>query len=211
MVDASLKSYLDKIKQLEKPVGYMYVDSTGNVTVGAGHNLTAHMDHKSLPFKTTSRFARHAVRDGDTGIAITLNKVAGRPATSVEIQNDFDFLTKHKGLGKYTVESGLLQKYTTLELGPDAIEALFQKDIQKAVDGVKGLFGKDFDSFPVPVSGRVDRPPVQHGEREQVSDGRPGRQRHRPFCGKIVERPMACCGEGLEQARGQPGAELAHP
>src|SRR3954452_24177539 len=104
MADADLKIYLDKIKQLEKPVAYMYVDSTGNVTVGAGHNLTAHKDHKTLPFNTTSRFGRHKVLGGDTGIAITKNKFVGRAATPEEIQNDFDFLTKNKGLGKYTVE-----------------------------------------------------------------------------------------------------------
>ena len=78
MADAALKSYLDQIEQLETPVGYMYVDSTGNVTVGAGHNLTAHKDHKSLPFKTTSRFQRHAVKGGDTGVPITVNKIRGQ-------------------------------------------------------------------------------------------------------------------------------------
>ena len=48
------------------------------------------------------------------------------------------------------MRSGLLEKYTTLELGSDAVDALFLNDINTAVDGVKSIFGKDFDSFPLP-------------------------------------------------------------
>jgi hypothetical protein len=148
---ASWDSYLKKIRLIEHPIPYMYVDSTGHVTVGVGHNLTAHRDHKSLPFKTTSRFERHAVIGGDKGIPIAKDKQQpGRDATEDEKQNDFDFLTRHPKLGEHSVLSGRLKKYTTLELEQADIDSLFQKDIREAKDGLKRVFGESFDRFPLP-------------------------------------------------------------
>jgi len=65
----------------------MYVDTVGKVTVGVGHNLTAHKDKHKLPFKV-KRLTRHPVKGGDTGIAITKKKTKGRAATKAEISND---------------------------------------------------------------------------------------------------------------------------
>ena len=93
----------------------MYVDTTGNVTVGVGHNLTAHGDCQSLPF-VVKRLERKAVLGGDRGTPIGPPLTIGRPATVTEKRNDYDFLTSHTGLGKYAPEQ--LAAYTTLELGP---------------------------------------------------------------------------------------------
>src|SRR5438105_12589402 len=98
---ADLSDYFKKIQEMEDSAPFMYVDSTGNVTVGSGHNLTALQDHTKLPFKTTDRFERKATADGDKGVPITVKKEAGRNASPEEIQNDYNFLNKHKGLGKF--------------------------------------------------------------------------------------------------------------
>ena len=100
---ADLTDYFKQIQELEDTAPFMYVDSTGNVTVGSGHNLTALQDHTKLPFKTTDRFERKAVAGGDRGVPITVNKMVGRNATPEEIQNDFNFLNKHKGLSKFGI------------------------------------------------------------------------------------------------------------
>ena len=142
-----LAAHVNKLKELEGgSIPYMYVDSEGKVTVGVGHNLTAHKDHKQLPFKVR-RFERHPVKGGDRGVPITKNKRLGRAATQQEIQNDYDFLIKHKGLGKYNVKYGTLRKYTTLELEPTAIDSLFKTDLNSAISKVKRLLPA-FAKFP---------------------------------------------------------------
>ncbi|GLQ32400.1 hypothetical protein [Litoribrevibacter albus] len=130
----------------ENNIPYMYIDTVGKVTVGVGHNLDAHKDMLTLPFMV-KRFARHPVKGGDTGIAITTNKVLGRAATQDEIKNDYNFITKHKGLGKYNPEN--LSKYTTLELSVAAIDALFKKDLNIALAVAKREFGAAFDKYPI--------------------------------------------------------------
>lgn len=147
MADLST-AHVNKIKEFELTVPYMYVDTTGNVTVGTGHNLTAHQDHKRLSFKVR-RLERHAVKGGDTGVAITNNTKLGRAATQQEIQNDYDFLLKHKGLGKYSVKQGTMRKYTTLELERTAIDKVFATDLASAISKVKKLFPA-FAKFPAP-------------------------------------------------------------
>jgi GH24 family phage-related lysozyme (muramidase) len=142
-----LRQLLDNLKraQFENNVAYMYVDTVGENTVGVGHNLTAHGDALKLPF-IVKRFERHAVIGGDVGVPISSDKVIGRRASIAEIQNDFDFLKKHSGLGKYSPEH--LQKYTTLELPSADIDQLFTKDLDVAVAVCRREFGEAFDKFP---------------------------------------------------------------
>lgn len=146
-----MNTYLNKLKQasFENNVPYMYVDSTKNITVGVGHNLTRAQDQTSLPFKV-KRFERHAVKGGDTGQPISTNQVLNRMAQPDEIQNDYDFLNKHKALGQYTVDSGKLQKYTTVELDQDDIDSLFQDDLNDAIKVLTTVFtAAKFAGFPL--------------------------------------------------------------
>ncbi len=145
---AQLLKLLESLKKpsSENNIPYMYVDSVGKITVGVGHNLTAHRDMLSLPFKV-KRFKRYPVRGGHTGIAITKNKTLNRTATHTEIKNDYNFLIKFKRLGKYLPTQ--LRKYTTLELLPSAVNTLFKKDLNNAIAIARAEFGTAFDSYPV--------------------------------------------------------------
>lgn len=140
------------LETLKKPtsenfIPYMYIDTSAKVTVGVGHNLDAHKDKLTLPFKV-ARFTRHPVKGGDTGIPIAKDKrTVGRAATVDEINNDYNFLKKHKGLGKYFPEN--LEKYTTLELQKSTINQIFKKDLNIAVAVVRREFGSAFDKYPV--------------------------------------------------------------
>ncbi|HEX3445986.1 MAG TPA: hypothetical protein VHS80_14810 [Chthoniobacterales bacterium] len=148
IIGHKLRSLLNVLKgpMFEKNIPYMYVDTEGKVTVGVGHNLSAHRDVLQLPF-IVARFERHPVIGGDRGIPVNHNKGPGRPATTAEKQNDFDFLTKHKGLGHYAPEQ--LAKYTTLELRQHDIDRLFEIDLIVAVRTARQEFGASFDKFSV--------------------------------------------------------------
>ncbi len=148
-------NYLVKLKDpdFEGNIPYMYIDKRGKVTVGVGHNLTAHRDHLTLPF-LVQRFERKKVAGGDQGIPIPKTRPVGAAATKAEIQNDFDFLVKNKGLGKYLAVN--LALYTTVELESAKIDEIFLKDVTSAIKTAKGEL-PDFDSYPVPCqAGIVD-------------------------------------------------------
>ena len=155
------KNYLEQLKgpQFEKNIPYMYVDTTGNVTVGVGHNLTAKGDQLTLPFKV-KRLARKGVVTGskdpqkshDYGIPILdSNLTLNRPATAEEIKDDFQFLTNHTALGKYSAgadNKDLMRLQTTVELDPSDVDTLFHKDALAAITKAQDIFGSDFDSYP---------------------------------------------------------------
>ena len=132
MASAELNKLLESLKKTtsENNIPYMYVDTRKKVTVGVGHNLTAHKDMQTLQFKV-KRLSRYPVRGGDIGVSITTNKILGRGATKIEIKNEYDFLIKNHGLGKYLPTQ--LRKYTTLELSSQTVEYLFIKDRDKAI------------------------------------------------------------------------------
>jgi hypothetical protein len=129
-LDPALKPFLETLKktEFEDNIPYMYVDTVGKITVGVGHNLSFHKDQKTLQF-VIRRFERHRVIGGDVGVPIRHERVG--KATSEEIQNDFDFLTLHPGLGNY--HASQLQKYTTVELGQSDIDRLFWIDVDRAI------------------------------------------------------------------------------
>ena len=142
-----LRSLLDELKKssFERNIPYMYVDSVGKITVGVGHNLTAYKDQTTLRF-IVKRTERHAVRGGDKGPAVTT--AIGRPASGPEIQNDFNFLAMHAGLGRFLATQ--LAKYTTVELGAADIDALFTSDLDRAIAGARHVIGQPlFDGLPV--------------------------------------------------------------
>ena len=148
-ISPKLRAYLDYLPDptFEDNIPYMYIDTTGNVTVGVGHNLTSHGDCQLLPF-VVQRLTRKAVLGGDQGRPIGDPKKIGRPATKDEKQNDYDFLENHDGLGKYAPEQ--LALYTTLELNSSDIDQLFEKDLQDAIAVARNTFSRAFDSYSVP-------------------------------------------------------------
>ena len=147
-ISTELRGYLDLLKgpQFEQTIPYMYVDTVGKITVGVGHNITAHGDLGSLKFDV-KRLTRKAVKGGDTGIPIGQPKNIGRSATAAEKKADYDFLFKHKGLGSYGPTQ--LAAYTTLEMKAGDITALFEKDLQEHIAIVLGVFGTAFAVYPV--------------------------------------------------------------
>jgi GH24 family phage-related lysozyme (muramidase) len=147
-ISNQLRSYLDQLKgpQFEKNIPHMYVDTTGNVTVGVGHNLTAHDDCQSLKFYV-KRLERKAVLGGDKGEPVGKPHTIDRVATPPEKQNDYDFLEEHTGLGKYAPEH--LAAYTTLEMEQGDINGLFEADLQAAIKVARTTFTAAFDKYPV--------------------------------------------------------------
>jgi GH24 family phage-related lysozyme (muramidase) len=149
VISSDLQQLLNNLKRpdFEGNVPWMYVDTVGKVTVGVGHNVSAHKDLLALPF-LVKRFMRHHVIGGDVGKPIVENKAVDRPATAAEKQNDYDFLVKHKGLGNYLPTQ--LQRYTTLELQSTVIDRIFADDLAVAVAVARNEFGDAFDTYKVP-------------------------------------------------------------
>jgi len=147
VINIQLRGFLNELKgpNFEKNIPYMYVDTTGNVTVGIGHNLTSHGDYQTLDFMV-KRLTRKAVIGGDMGIPITIPMTIGRAATEAEKKNDYEFLMKHTGLGKFAAEQ--LADYTTLELKSESIDQIFEKDLQDAISIVQAAFGF-VDKYPI--------------------------------------------------------------
>ncbi len=149
MISQAVRNLLELLKssQFESCVPFMYMDSEGNVTVGVGHNLSAHYDAQNLKF-VVKRFERQAVKGGDQGIPIALDaRKVDRAATPEEIKNDFDFLASHPGLSKYA-DMTKMGKYTTVELTEAAINVAFSKDLDDAEALCKSAFKGIFDGFP---------------------------------------------------------------
>ena len=121
--------------------------------MGVGHNLKANPIPNvfSLSF-VVKRLERHPTRDGDSGTPITDNPVIGRPATRQEIQNDIDFLKRHSRLKHYAPQH--LAKYTTVELIPFQIDALFGRDREIAHDACVKEFGLGAFTSPSPAKPR---------------------------------------------------------
>ena len=77
VIPGALKSKVEKTREFEKNIRFMYLDTTGNVTVGYGHNLTSHGDRLSLKFKV-KRFERKPLLSGVYGVPNTVNKTIDR-------------------------------------------------------------------------------------------------------------------------------------
>jgi hypothetical protein len=126
----------------------MYVDTVGKVTVGVGHNLSAHKDQQRLAF-VVKRFERKPVLGGDKGTSILpIKRQLDRRASADEIQADFDFLQRNPGLGKFHASQSTMAAYTTLELTPAEVTRVFEADRDRAIRVAKAEF-PDFDSYDV--------------------------------------------------------------
>lgn len=125
----------------------MYVDTTGNVTVGVGHNLTAHRNDLNALTFTVKRLQRKKVVGGDMGIAVASPERLECPATYQEVLNDYNFLIAHTGLGTYSARK--LMEYTTVELSSTQIDRLFERDCKETRDRCRKEFKAEFDTYPL--------------------------------------------------------------
>jgi hypothetical protein len=80
------------------------------------------------------------------GIAGARTASSSDKASAGEIQNDFNFLTNHKGLGKFPASQ--LAKYTTLELADDETNRLLDQDLAETVRIAKAEL-PDLGSYPI--------------------------------------------------------------
>lgn len=147
IISPALRTFLNELRtpDFEDDIPYMYVDSEGKITVGVGHNLSAHRDVLKLKF-ITKRRTRKAVKGGDQGVPLDAKRGLEMTASTAEIQNDYDFLVKNNGLRKYLPTQ--LEAYTTLELPASDIDSLFDSDLAGAIAAAKKPFGIAFDGYP---------------------------------------------------------------
>ena len=113
------------LKTHEGCVPYMYLDTTGNVTVGIGHMLRSCGDAEKLSF---------ALRQG------------GVSATVAQIVNDFNNVSRQQKGQLWTH----YQQFTLLEMPQSAIDALLEADIAETEAGVRQRF-REYDTYPVPA------------------------------------------------------------
>ena len=169
-ITPELRMYLEILKSqdFERNVAYMYVDSQNQITVGVGHNITAHRDLDQLTFIVRvddsdpiklghGRVTREHVRGGNRGKPVeNYEQRKGKLATAAEKQNDYDFLLAHagglpgEGLSQYLPDPPVkMKKYTTLDMPPDDVQTLFESDLNDSIDIVRSEFGQNsFDKFP---------------------------------------------------------------
>jgi GH24 family phage-related lysozyme (muramidase) len=117
-------TYLPQLKIFEGVSSWMYVDTTGNVTVGVG-NLVANVAAAQ-------------------GLAFVLrsNSDAG-PATADDIQQDFDNV-KGQLPGRLV---SFYEQFTRLDLPDSVIDSLLNSRVVEFTTGIRTAF-PDYDSYP---------------------------------------------------------------
>lgn len=114
-----------RAKRSEGNIEHMYVDTTGNVTVGVGHRLPDASATVGLAF---------------------LRNVDDTPATEQETKAEFAVVHgKPKGN-----PASFYTQFTKLHLAQSTIDGLLTKDLEQAVSGLKRDF-PDYDSYPTGV------------------------------------------------------------
>jgi GH24 family phage-related lysozyme (muramidase) len=121
----NLTTYLPKLKEFEGVFSYMYLDTTGNVTVGVGNLLANAAAAQHLAF----------VR--------RMNPGAGGPATAVEIQGDFDNVSEQPA-GRL---ASFYKQFTRLDLPDNVIDSLLSSRVVEFVASLQTPF-PDFDFYP---------------------------------------------------------------
>jgi GH24 family phage-related lysozyme (muramidase) len=111
------------LKRGEYVVPHMYLDTRGNVTIGAGQKLPSVHDAKDLPL---------------------VNRNTGMPATSLEIETDYKSVKKQK-IGMHYFK---YRQATTLELPPDEIDTLLDQRIKDFELALRRMFGSKWDTYP---------------------------------------------------------------
>src|SRR5436305_14556917 len=111
---------LPKLKEFEGTIRFMYVDSTGNVTVGVGTLLANAAAAQKLTFQR---------RPDPTAIPpITL----ARPATAAEILADFNNVARQP----QGQAADSYRKFTKLDMPEAAIDALLESRVKEFCVGL---------------------------------------------------------------------------
>ena len=123
-------TYLPKLKEFEGVYSHMYLDTTDNVTVGAGQMLANVAAAQKLAFVVRPDPAANP-------------PVSARPATPDEIQADFDSVTRQPG-GR---TAGFYKQFTKLDLPASAIDSVLNSKVQEFTASLCVKF-PDFNSYP---------------------------------------------------------------
>jgi GH24 family phage-related lysozyme (muramidase) len=117
-------TYLPQLKIFEGVSSWMYVDTTGNVTVGVGNLLANATAAQLLAFVLRS------------------NPDAG-PATADDIQQDFDNV-RQQTPGRLV---SFYEQFTRLNLPDSVIDSLLNSRVVEFTTGIRAVF-PDYDSYP---------------------------------------------------------------
>jgi len=123
-------TYLPKLKEFEGVFSYMYLDTTGNVTVGVGNLLANAAAAQKLAF---------VVRPNP----LAKPPIFARPATADEIKADFDSVDSQVA-GK---QATYYKQFTKLDLPSNVIDALLKSRVQEFTTALCATF-PDFNSYP---------------------------------------------------------------
>lgn len=119
-------SYLPKLKEFEGVFSYMYVDTTGNVTVGVGNLLANAAAAQALAF----------IRRATPAVA----------ASAAEIQAEFDQVSQQTP-GRM---APFYKQFTTLDLPTSVIDALLDSRVDEFTTALCRSF-PDYNSYPAPA------------------------------------------------------------
>jgi len=126
----NVDTYLPKLKEFEGVFSYMYVDTTGNVTVGVGKLLANAAAAQKLAF----------VRRADPTAKPPV--VAGS-ASADEIKADFDRVDQQPA-GKL---ANFYKQFTKLDLPDKVIDSLLNDHVVEFRASLRNSF-PDYDSYP---------------------------------------------------------------
>ena len=125
-----LATYLPKLKEFEGVFSHMYVDTTDNVTVGAGQLLADVAAAQKLAF---------VLRPDPSANP----PVSARPATPDEIRVDFENVSQQPA-GRL---AGSYKQFTKLDLPENAIDAVLHAKVEEFLANISAKF-PDFNSYP---------------------------------------------------------------
>jgi GH24 family phage-related lysozyme (muramidase) len=117
-------TYLPQLKIFEGSIPFMYVDTTGNVTVGVGNLLANAAAAQNLTFQ----------RRPDPAAAPPV--AVARPATAAEILADFNNVARQMP-GQ---AAGFYRQFTKLDMPETAIDALLQTRVTEFLKGLTAAF-----------------------------------------------------------------------
>jgi GH24 family phage-related lysozyme (muramidase) len=125
---------MDHVKSFEKFIKYMYLDTTGNVTVGIGHRIANATEAKKLPFQ---------IKDGKIWRNATEQEIADA-YTKVNAED----YSQSKGHKKFDPEKN--KDLDNLRIDKKTATEKALAHLRRDVASLRRKFS-DFDSFPVPA------------------------------------------------------------
>jgi GH24 family phage-related lysozyme (muramidase) len=128
------KTYFPQLKIFEGSIPFMYVDTTGNVTVGVGNMLPTAAEAQKLAFQRRP--------DPTANPPIT----AAQPATAAEILADFNNVARQT----HGQSAGFYKQFTKIDLPENAIDALLQSRVTEFLTGLTPAF-PDYNQYPEEV------------------------------------------------------------